>query len=139
MKRSYPGSDLDREVAAAVDVIYEDLSERRWDALEAHFLPEASLVFSTPKGPTRMSPPKFIEMMQKNLEGKTVFGERMAHAWVRTHGAMAMVWSTFEGRLGTETEVKTWAGVDCWTLVNVQGRWKISQVTVSVDPPPKAD
>ena len=88
MKRSYPGSDLDREVAAAVDVIYEDLSERRWDALEAHFLPEASLVFSTPKGPTRMSPPKFIEMMQKNLEGKTVFGERMAHAWVRTHGAI---------------------------------------------------
>src|SRR5688572_28904629 len=57
------------EVKTAVEGMYADLSARRWDALEAHFLPEASLVFSTDAGVKRMNVPDFIEMVRRNTEG----------------------------------------------------------------------
>lgn len=130
--------DADREILAAVDAMYADLSARRWDALEAHFLPEASLVFATPSGPKRMTPAKFVEVVRKNVEGKEIFGERMKTGTARVHGNVATVWSRFEGREGNSAEVRTWSGVDAFTLLKVEGRWRISQVAVSQDPPPPA-
>jgi hypothetical protein len=123
------------EVIAAVELMYDDLSSRRWDALEAHFLPEASLVFSTPNGPRRMSPAKFIEMVRKNVEGKEIFEERMISGEVRAHGDLATVWSRFEGREGTGTEIREWSGVDAFTLVKHEGRWKVALIAVSQDSP----
>ena len=122
------------EVIVAIDQMYDDLSSRRWDALEAHFLPEASLVFATANGPRRLTPTAFIEMVKKAVEGKEVFEERMLTGSVRAHGDLATVWSSFEGREGNGTEIRTWSGVDAFTLVKVEGRWKISQVAVSKDP-----
>jgi hypothetical protein len=124
------------EIIAAVDLMYDDLSARRWDALEAHFLPEASLVFATPAGPKRMTPAKFVEMVRKNVEGKEIFEERMMTGSVRAHENLATVWSSFEGREGNGADVRTWSGVDAFTLVKVEGRWRISQIAVSQDPPP---
>ena len=124
------------ELAAAVELMYDDLSSRRWDALAAHFLPEASVVFSTPKGPRRMTPPAFIEMVSKKVEGLEVFEERMQYpAWVRDYGDVAVVWSTFAGKEGSKDNVRTWTGVDAFTLMKVDGRWKISHIAVYVDPP----
>jgi hypothetical protein len=124
------------EVIASVDRMYDDLSSRRWDALEAHFLPEATLVFSGENGPKRVTVPQFIEMVRKNVEGKEVFEERMLNSWVRTHEDLAFVWSSFAGRVGTAENFKTWSGVDAFTLVKVDGRWKVSQIAVSKDPDP---
>jgi hypothetical protein len=124
------------EVIAAVELMYDDLSSRRWDQLEAHFLPEAALVFSSPTGPKRVSPLQFIETVKKNVEGKEVFEERMTAGAVRAHGNLATVWSSFEGREGTGTDIRTWSGVDAFTLVKVDGRWKIALVAVSQDPRP---
>jgi hypothetical protein len=125
------------EVIASVERMYDDLSSRRWEALEAHFLPEASLVFSGEKGPKRVGVPQFIEMVRKNVEGKELFEERMTNAWVRTHGDLAFVWSSFAGRVGTAEKYETWSGVDAFTLLRVDGRWKVSQVAVSKDPEPR--
>jgi|SRR5688572_22870088 hypothetical protein len=124
------------EVIAAVELMYDDLSERRWDALAAHFMPDSSLVFAMPIGPRRMNPAAFVEMVKKNVEGKDVFEERMTHAWVRTHGNLAVVWSSFAGREGNGEDIRMWSGVDAFTLVKTEGRWKISLITVSQDPPP---
>src|SRR5882672_12011379 len=88
------------EIITAVEGMYDDLSSRRWDALEAHFLPEASLVFATPEGPRRMTPAKFVEMVRKNVEGKEIFEERMTAGSVRAHENLATVWSSFEGKEG---------------------------------------
>lgn len=124
------------EVIAAVELMYDDLSERRWDALEAHFMPDSSLLFAMPTGPRRMAPKAFVELVKKNVEGKDVFEERMTHAWVRTHGNLAVVWSSFAGREGNGEDVRLWSGVDAFSLVKTEGRWKIAQITVSQDPPP---
>ena len=126
---------LTTEVIAAVELMYDDLSSRRWDALQGNFLPDASLVFAMPAGPKRMMPPAFIEMVKKAVEGKDVFEERMTHAWGRTYGTLAVVWSTFAGREGNGEDIRMWTGVDAFTLVKIEGRWKISQVTVYQDPP----
>src|SRR6266850_1443964 len=88
------------EIIKALEGMYDDLSSRRWDALEAHFLPEASLVFATPEGPRRMTPAKFVEMVRKNVEGKEIFEERMTAGSVRAHENLATVWSSFEGKEG---------------------------------------
>lgn len=121
------------EIAAAVEGMYDDLSSRRWDALEAHFLPGASLVFETDSGVKRMTPAEFIETVRKSAEGKEIFKEEMTHAWIQSHGNLAIVWSNFLGQVGDAREVKTWSGVDAFTLVKVNGRWKVSQIAVSKD------
>lgn len=126
------------EIITAVEGMYDDLSSRRWEALEAHFLPEASLVFATPSGPRRMTPAKFIEMVRKNVEGKEIFEERMTAGSVRAHGDLATVWSSFEGREGNGADIRTWSGVDAFTLVKVEGRWRVALIAVSQDPPPPA-
>lgn len=124
------------EVRIAVDEMYADLSARRWDALGAHFLPGASLAFSTDTGVTRMAAPEFIEMVRKNTEGKEIFEERMAKAWIRVYEDLAVVWSSFEGRIGNGDKIKVWSGVDAFTLMKVDGRWKISHIAVFKDPEP---
>jgi hypothetical protein len=123
------------EVIAAVELMYDDLSCRRWDALEAHFLPEASLVFATPEGPKRMAPDKFVAMVKKNVDGKEIFEERMVKGAVWAHQDLASVWSTFEGREGNAKDVREWTGVDAFTLVKSEGRWRIAHVAVSVERP----
>lgn len=131
-------SDEAREILGAVDAMYADLSARRWDALEAHFLPEASLVFATPSGPRRMTPAKFVEIVRKNVEGKEIFEERMKTGTARVHGDVATVWSRFEGREGSGAEVRAWSGVDAFTLVRIEGRWRVALIAVSQDPPAPA-
>jgi hypothetical protein len=127
------------EVIAAVQLMYDDLSSRRWDALASHFLPDATLVFMGKSGPESKTPAQFLEMIKKNAEGKEIYEERMADAWVRTHENMGLVWSEFEARVGTEADYKAWSGIDCFTLYKVDGRWKISHVAVSVNPPKDKD
>jgi hypothetical protein len=124
------------EIVAALEGMYDDLSSRKWDELAAHFLPEATLVFATPSGPKRMNAAKFIEMVRKNVEGKEIFEERMVQAAVRAHENLATVWSSFEGKEGNGTDIRTWSGVDAWTLVKVEGRWMIADVAVSQDRKP---
>ena len=124
------------EIITAMEEMYDDLSSRKWDALEAHFLPEASLVFATLSGPKRMTPAKFVEMVRKNVEGKEIFEERMTAGAVRAHENLATVWSSFEGREGNGADVRTWSGVDAFTLVKVDGRWMIAHIAVSQDPKP---
>ena len=136
-KQPAPGPNPGPEIIAAVELMYDDLSCRRWDALAAHFLPEAALVFATPDGLKRMAPDKFVEMVKRNVEGKEIFDERMVKGAVWAHQELASVWSTFEGREGNGTDVREWSGVDSFTLVKVDGRWKIAHVAVSVERPVK--
>jgi hypothetical protein len=123
------------EIITAIEGIYDDLSSRRWEAFQAHFLAGATLIFSDRQAPKRITPPEFIEMVKKQAEGKEVFEERMTNAWIRRHEDMAFVWTDFAGRIGTAIEFKTWSGVDAFTLIRVNGRWMISQIAVSKDPP----
>jgi hypothetical protein len=83
-----------------------------------------------------MNAAKFIEMVRKNVEGKEIFEERMVQAAVRAHENLATVWSSFEGKEGNGTDIRTWSGVDAWTLVKVEGRWMIADVAVSQDRKP---
>ena len=127
------------EVITAIEGMYDDLSSRRWEALQGHFLAGATLIFSDPQAPKRITPAEFIEIVKKNSEGKEVFEERMTHAWIRVHENLAFVWSDFAARIGTAIEFKTWSGVDAFTLIKVNGRWMISQIAVSRDPEPEKE
>lgn len=123
------------EVLTAVEGIYDDLSSRRWEAFQAHFLAGASLIFSDRQAPKRVTPAEFIEMVKKQVEGKELFEERMTNAWIRFHEDLAFVFSEFAGRIGTAAEFKTWSGVDLFVLIRVNGRWMISEIAISKDPP----
>jgi len=122
------------EVLEAVRAMYADLTARRWDAFGAHFLPEAMLTFAGKDGPRQQSAAKFIEVVSKKLEGKEIFSERMKEGTARVHGNVAHVWSKFEGNEGSPGQVRTWSGIDAFTLVKTGGRWKIALVAVSYDP-----
>jgi len=122
------------EVLDAVRAMYADLSARRWDAFEAHFLPEASLTFAGNDGPRKQSAAEFIRIVGKKLEGKEIFSERMKEGSARVHGNVAHVWSKFEGQEGSTGQVRTWSGVDAYTLFRTAGRWKIAAIAVSYDP-----
>jgi hypothetical protein len=51
------------------------------------------------------------------------------------YGDIAIVWSKFEGKEGTKEKVRTWSGIDAFTLMKDKGAWRISQVAVYVDRP----
>jgi hypothetical protein len=118
------------EVQAEVRAMYADLSAREWEKFASHFAEGAVVLF---KGRKPVPIAEFIAHNRKALEGKEVFGEECLELDVRVHRDLAHAWSRFRGRVGSAEKVTTWSGIDAYTLLRIEGRWRIAAIAVSTD------
>lgn len=122
------------EVSVEIWQMYADLSARDWEKFAGHFAEGAVVIFKTRKGVAQVtSIVDFNARNQKAVAGKEVFGEDCEGLDVRVHRDLAHAWSRFRGRVGTKEKVDTWSGIDAYTLLRLDGKWKIVAIAVSVD------
>lgn len=120
-----------QEILDEVTSYYDDFSERDWNAFAEHFWPGATLttVWQSPgeSGPRVVATtvPRFVEQAPLGPDSKPIFEERMDRAEVRSQGNLAHVWAHYTARFGDSTDVATWRGIDAFTLMKHDGRWKI--------------
>lgn len=123
--------DSSREVREELERYYEDFSARRWEAFADHFWPRATLttVWQPPgeAGPRVVATavPEFVEAAPQGPGSKPIFEERMTEAEVRVTGNLAQAWARYTARFGDEGSVQTWKGIDAFTLMRHEGRWRI--------------
>ena len=131
---------LRTEVLAELHRYYADLSARDWDAFADHFWPAAT--FATiwaPPGETGPRPvirtiPEFVAQAPLGPYSKPIFEERMLDAVVTGYGPLAQVWARYEARFGEPGNVREWRGVDAFTLLKHDGRWRISALSYTDEP-----
>ncbi len=121
-------------VKAEIRQMYLDLSARDWEKFGSHFTSNAVVIFKTRKGAaTVMSMKEVDTTTRKAVEGKPVYGEECDSLDVRVHRDLAHAWSHFRAKLGTTEKVATWSGIDAYTLLRVDGVWKIAAIAISED------
>lgn len=129
--RPRASEDPQEEILREVRRYYVDFSDRDWNAFAEHFWPGATMttVWHAPgeSGPRVLATtvPRFIEQAPLGPDSKPIFEERMDRAEVRSHGNLAHVWAHYTARFGDSTNVATWRGIDAFTLMKHDGRWKI--------------
>jgi hypothetical protein len=121
------------DVEAVVRALYAELSAREWDALAARFAPDARLTMARRGRVDALAAPDFIAKNREALKGVAVFEEKCVALDVRVHGAVAHAWSRFEGKVGSPEKLRTWGGIDAWTLVRIDGAWRVAAVAVAAD------
>lgn len=118
-------------VLAELRRYYEDFSARRWPAFAEHFWPGATLttVWQPPGEPAprvvAVTVDEFVRQAPLGPGSKPIFEERMLDAEVRGHGNLAHAWARYVARFGTPDSVATWRGIDAFTLMRHDGRWRI--------------
>jgi len=55
----------------------------------------------------------------------------MQQAEVRLYQDLAQVWANYKARFGEPGDVAEWSGVDAFTLMKHDGRWKIVSLAYS--------
>ena len=121
----------DGELRAELERYYADFSARDWDAFADHFWPGATIT-------TRWQPPgedaprvvvttvpDFVAQAPQGPGSKPIFDERMTACETRVTGDLAQVWARYDARFGDPGDVKEWSGIDDFTLMKHEGRWRI--------------
>ncbi len=122
---------LRAEVVEELQQYYEDLSARDWAAFAAHFWPGATIqTVWVPPGEERAevmvsSVEEFVAKAPEGPGSQPIFEERMLGHEVRIYGDLASVWATYEAKFGDENHLEHWGGIDAFTLLRLNGRWKI--------------
>lgn len=127
------------QVLAVVEQYYDDFSAREWDRFLDHFWPGATL--TTPWQPpddsvvrviaTRVE--DFVEQAPLGPGSRAIFEERMDSSRVRGSANLAQVWAWYSARFGDPGIVSEWSGVDAFTLVRHEGRWRIAALVYVSD------
>ena len=88
--------------------------------------------------------PEEAEARFKGAEGYTytryanptvsIFEERMDSVRVRLTGNLAQAWAFYSARFGDSTSVATWRGVDAFTVMSHDGRWRITSLAYASEP-----
>jgi Domain of unknown function (DUF4440) len=129
--REPAGDDVREEILRQVASYYTAFSDRDWNAFADHFWPGATMttVWQAPgeSGPRVVATtvPRFIEQAPLGPDSKPIFEERMDRAEVRSQGNLAHVWAHYTARFGDSNDVATWHGIDAFTFMKHDGRWKI--------------
>jgi hypothetical protein len=69
--------------------------------------------------------PEFVAQAPQGPGSQPIFEERMGRADVRAHRSLAQAWAEYHARFGRPDSVATWSGIDAFTLMRHEGRWKI--------------
>jgi len=126
-----PTPPMEDEVRAELLSYYADFSARDWEKFAGHFWPDATLttVWQPPGEPTPrvvVTPiPEFIAKAPEGPGSKPIFEEKMTSAEMRIHGNLAQVWARYEAKFGEPGQVAEWSGIDAFTLMKHDGRWRI--------------
>jgi len=133
IRRSPPALPAGEEQRVRDEVAryYQDMSARDWRAYESHFWPGATLttVWQPPaeRAPrvAIMTIADFLASTGAGPDSKPIFEERLLAQEVRLMGNLAQVWARYEARFGDSTSVATWRGIDAFTWMKHEGRWRI--------------
>lgn len=126
-------------VLDAVEQYYVDFSARDWEAFADHFHEGAvlSTIWPAPgeTGPSVMMStiPDFVAQAPQGPGSQPIFEERMTSAEVRVKGDLAQVWATYDAKFGTEDNLMEWSGIDAFTLLQFDGRWRIVSIAYVSD------
>ncbi len=123
--------DPEAEVLAEIEQYYSDFSDRDWEAFADHFWEGATLTTIWPP-PGQTSPevwvstvPDFVAQAPSGPGSKPIFEEKMTKAEVTVQGNLAQVWAHYDARFGDEDNLMEWSGIDAFTLMKFDGRWRI--------------
>jgi hypothetical protein len=47
---------------------------------------------------------------------------------VSANNDIAQVWAAYDARFGDPGDVQEWSGIDAFTLLRFEGRWRISSI-----------
>ncbi len=127
------------EVLAELRQYYADFSARDWEAFASHFWKGASIttVWQLPGEPAERvvvtSIPDFVAQAPAGPGSKPIFEEKMTGAEVRVFQNLAHVWARYDARFGDQGSVMEWSGIDAFTLMKHEGRWKIVALVFSAE------
>ncbi len=123
------------QVLDTLRAYYAAFSARNWEEFATYFWPGATMVTVwQAEGADRRevmasSIPEIIAAAPQGPDSREIFEERMRTAEVRVDGDLAQVWAVYDARFGDEGDVSTWSGIDAFTLLRHEGRWKITSLT----------
>jgi hypothetical protein len=128
------------QVLAVVEQYYADLTAREWDLVRGHFWPGATLttIWQLAGEPAERvintTIESFIEQAPLGPGSRAIFSETMTAANVLGNTDLAQVWASYDARFGDPDAVQEWSGVDAFTLLRFDGRWRIASIAyVSTD------
>lgn len=136
--RSTTEANLEAEAREAIldqlRAYYRDFSALDSAAFASHFWPGADIT-------TAWQPPgaravrvviqpveTFIAQWDQGPGSRPIFEERMRSAEVKVHGDLAQVWARYEARFGDTADLMEWEGIDAFTLMRADDRWRIVEL-----------
>ena len=134
-----PAGSARDEVLEELRQYYADFSERDWERFSSHFWEGATLTtVYQPAGESVprvvvTSVPDFVAQAPQGPGSKSIFEEKMQEAEVRVTGNLAQAWASYSARFGDPGEVMEWTGVDAFTLMKHEGRWRIVSLAYAAD------
>lgn len=127
------------EVLLEIEKYYQDFSARDWEAFAEHFWEDATLATIWP-APGENKPrvwvstiPEFVAEAPNGPGSKPIFSERMTASEIKVKGRLAQVWAHYDAEFGDEGNVMKWSGIDAFTLLKFDGRWKIVSLSYVSD------
>jgi len=133
------GDPLREEIVKELTDYYDHMSARNWDAYASHFWPGATIttIWQSAGDPAPRvlitTIKDFIAQAPQGPNSKPIFEERMTDADVRADGNLAQVWATYKARFGGLGKIDEWTGIDAFTLMKHEGRWKITGLTFAAN------
>jgi ketosteroid isomerase-like protein len=129
------------QVLAVIEQYYADFSARDWPRYAEYFWPDARLttIWQPPGEPAdrvvATSIAEFIAQAPQGPGSREVFEEKMTSAEALGFGDLAVVWAHYSARFGDPGEVREWTGIDAFTLLRHDGRWRIAALAYVTDGP----
>ena len=74
---------------------------------------------------------EFIEKAPEGPGSQPIFEERMHSAQMHVRGNLAVVWVRYTAKFGNHESVVEWSGIDAFTLLRHDDRWRIASLTFS--------
>jgi len=127
----------DREIEAEIRGYYNALSARDWESFGSYFWPGATLatVWLPPRDSSRhlmvISVEEFIARAPEGPDSKPIFEEKPTAITLTASNDLAQAWVHYEARFGDPEDVSEWMGIDAFTLLLHEGRWKIVSISYS--------
>ena len=132
---SQDGAEPDRvQILGEIGQYYQDFSSRDWEAFASHFWEGATIT-------TRFDPdggeavrvvvtgvPEFVAKAPEGPGSKPIFEEVMTSSKILLYGNLAVAWAGYDAKFGEEGDLFEWSGVDAFTLMKHEGRWKITSL-----------
>jgi len=132
-------SPVREEIVKELTDYYDHMSARNWDAYASHFWPGATIttIWQSAGDPAPRvlitTIKDFIAQAPQGPNSQPIFEERMTDADVRADGNLAQVWANYKARFGGLGKIDEWTGIDAFTLMKHEGRWKITGLTFAAN------